>query len=179
VNVGHPVLDEGSRYLAPIADVVWAAHAGDRYEAQKIGYRRVPAPQPRFVEQVWEYEMGAGSQGEVPVAIVNDRIGLGFEVITRKSQLPCVYQWQNFQAGHYALGIEPSTHHAPGNLFARERGEMIWLEHDERRAYDAVFRVLDGAKAIKAAENRITSIARQPDEDFPKPSGKFPLVGRS
>jgi len=178
VNVGHPVLDEGARYLAPITDVVWAAHAGDQYKGQEIGYRRVPAPKLRFVEQVWEHEMGADSRGEVPVAIVNDRIGLGFEVVTRKSQLPCVYQWQNFQAGHYVMGIEPSTHHARGNLFARERGEMIWLEHDESRSYDAVFRILDGAEAIKAAENRITSIARQPDEDFPNPSGNFPFIGR-
>jgi hypothetical protein len=25
INIGHPVLDEGARYLAPIEDVVWAA----------------------------------------------------------------------------------------------------------------------------------------------------------
>ncbi len=31
INVGHPVLDAGSRYLAPIRDVIWAAHAGADY----------------------------------------------------------------------------------------------------------------------------------------------------
>src|SRR6478735_9285235 len=39
VNLGYPLLDEGSRYLAPIRDVVWAAHAGPRYRAQDVGYR--------------------------------------------------------------------------------------------------------------------------------------------
>ncbi|MES0199661.1 aldose 1-epimerase family protein [Mesorhizobium sp. M0011] len=174
VNVSHPLLDEGSRYLAPIRDVVWAGHDGERYQAQKVGYRTMPAPQSGFSEQVWQHEMAADANGEVPVAVVNDRLGLGFEVVTRKDQLPCAYQWQNFQAGQYALGIEPSTHHVLGNLAARERGEMIWLEHGESRSYDAMFRVLDGAGEIAATEERIASIARQPQQDYPAPSGNFP-----
>lgn len=180
VNVSHPLLDEGTRYLAPIRDVVWAGHAGERYEAQEVGYRTAPAPRMGFSEQVWQHEMSADARGEVPVAVVNDRLGLGFEVVTRKDQLPCAYQWQNFQAGQYALGIEPSTHHVLGDLAARERGEMIWLEHDESRSYDAVFRVLDGAADIAAAEDRIAAIARQPEQDYPSPSGNFPgLTGRA
>lgn len=177
INVSHPVLEEGSRYLAPIRDVVWAGHAGERYEAQNVGYRTMPAPQLGFQEQVWQHELGADAKGEVPVAVVNDRLGLGLEVVTRKDQLPCAYEWQNFQAGHYALGIEPSTHHVLGNLAARERGEMIWLEHGESRPYNAVFRVLDGAGDIAAAERRITDIARQPQQDYPPPSGNFPVLG--
>jgi hypothetical protein len=180
INIGHPVLDEGSRYLAPIKDVLWAAHAGELYHAQKAGYRTIPAPRSGFREQVWQHELGADDKGEVPVAIVNDRIGLGLEVITRKDQLPCAYEWQNFQSGNYVLGIEPSTHHALGNLAARERAEMIWLDHDDARSYQAVFRVLDGSEEIAAAEQRIAAIMHQPREDFPIPSGKFPiLTGRS
>lgn len=172
VNLGYPVLDEGSRYLAPIADVVFVAHA-ERYRAQGVGYRMVPAPIDDFVEQVWQHELAADPDGEMPVALVNDRLGLGFEVVTRKHQLPCLYQWQDFQSGHYALGVEPSTHHVLGDRFARERGEMIWLEHGDERRYDATFRVLDGSAAIASAEARIRRIAAQPDEDFPKPSGRF------
>jgi hypothetical protein len=93
--------------------------------------------------------------------------------------LPCAYQWQNFQAGNYALGIEPSTHHVLGNLAARERGEMIWLSAQEERRYDARFRVLDGTAAIAAAEARIAAIAHQPDTDFPGPSGVFPPLQRT
>ena len=179
VNVGYPLLDEGARYLAPIRDVLWASH-GETYRDQGVGYRTVPAPQTGFREQVWEHETVADTAGETPVALVNDRLALGFEVVTRKAQLPCLYQWQSFQPGHYVLGIEPSTHHVLGNLAARERDEMIWLDHGESRAYDAVFRVLDGAAEIGAAEQRIAAIAPQPDMDFPLPSGNFPpLEGRS
>ena len=172
VNVGHPVLDEGSRFLAPIADVVWAAHA-ESYEAQGVGYRVLPAPQEKFREQVWQHELMADSHGWTVAALVNDRIGLGFEVRTRKDQLPCFYQWQNCQAGLYAMGLEPSTHHVLGDQAARERGEMIWLKHGESRSYEAVFGVLDGAAAIEVAEARISSVARQPEGGFPQPSGQF------
>lgn len=180
INVGHPVLAEGSRYLAPINDVVWAAHAGEDYRKQGVGYRTMPAPQMNFHEQVWQHELASDGNGEVPVAIVNDRIGLGFEVITRKDQFPCLYEWQNFQSGQYALGIEPSTNHVQGNLAARERGEMIWLEHFEERVYETIFRVLDGADEITAAESRISRLAAQPTDEFPEPSGNhLPIGGRS
>ncbi len=38
VNIGHPVIDEGARYVAPLRDVIWASHA-DSYRAQGVGYR--------------------------------------------------------------------------------------------------------------------------------------------
>jgi len=179
INAGHPVLDEGSRYLAPIRDVVWAGHA-ETYRAQTVGYRRIPAPQHNFYEQVWQHEMAADANGEVPVALVNDRIGLGLEVTTRKDQFPCFYEWQHFQAGQYTIGIEPSTNHVIGALAARERNEMIWLEHGEERRYDSTFRILDGPAATAASESKIRAIAVQPDDDYPVPSGNFiRIAGRS
>ncbi|WP_375449679.1 aldose 1-epimerase family protein [uncultured Devosia sp.] len=180
INLAYPLLDKGSRYLAPIRDVVWAGHAGANYEAQGVGYRTLPGPQINFSEQVWQHEMGADAQGLVPVALVNDRLGLGMEVTTSKAQFPCQYEWQNLQAGQYALGIEPSSNHVLGNRAARDRGEMTWLEHADERRYDTMFRVLDGASAIAAVEARIVGIAMQPDEDYPAPSkNHLPIEGRS
>ncbi|WP_121066036.1 aldose 1-epimerase family protein [Chachezhania antarctica] len=179
INVGHPVLEDGARYIAPIRDVVWAAHA-DSYDGQGVGYRALPGPQTDFHEQVWQHEMGTDAEGEVPVALVNDRLGLGLMATTRKDQFPCLYEWQNLQAGQYALGIEPSTHHVLGNGAARDRGEMIWLTHGQSRRYDTRFTILPDADAIADAETRIAAIARQPEEDYPAPSGQFvPIGGRS
>ncbi|MBI1172367.1 DUF4432 family protein [bacterium] len=178
VNIGAPLLAEGARYLAPITDVVWSAHEA-RYRAQNVGYQTAPGPMDGFAEQVWQHETAADTAGEVPVALVNDRLALGLEVTTRKDQLPCLYEWQHFQAGAYAFGIEPSTHHVLGDLAARERGEMIWLQGQEDRRYDTTFAILDGAAAIAASEARIRAIARQPQDDYPAPSGRFrPLTGR-
>lgn len=173
LNVGYPLLDEGSRYLAPLGDVVFASHAGDDYRRQGVGYRTVPAPQDRFHEQVWEHDMRPDAEGRVRVAVVNDGLGLGFEVETVKSQLPAYYQWQHLQAGAYALGIEPATNHILGRAHAREHGELIILDHDEERRYDVTLRVLDGAASIATCERDIRAVAQQPDEDFPTPSQHF------
>lgn len=178
INAGHPVLEEGARYIAPVEEVVWAAHADD-YRGQGVGYRTMPAPQAKFHEQVWQHELKADAAGEVPVALVNDRLGLGFMVTTKKAQFPCQYEWQNLQKGQYALGLEPSTHHVTGNAGARERGERILLQHGDERRYDTVLSILPDAAAIAAAEARISAIIRQPQEDYPAPTGNFrPLEER-
>jgi hypothetical protein len=178
INIGHPVLSEGSRYLAPVAHTVWAAHADD-YKKQEVGYRRLPGPRANFHEQVWQHAMAADAAGQIPVAIVNDALGLGFVVETNKNEFPCQFQWQNFQEGQYAVGIEPSTNHVYGKPFAQERGELIWLEHGEEKRYKTRFAVLDGAKEIAATEKRIAAIAKQPDSDYPVPSNRWdPIPGR-
>ncbi len=179
INVGHPVVAEGARYLAPISDVVWAAHAGEDYRKQGVGYRRIPGPRTDFHEQVWQHELAAADDGRVSVAIVNDALGFGFEVETRKDQFPCMYEWQNFQAGQYVMGLEPSTNHVLGHGYARDQGELIRLGHGEERGYEFVFRILDGAAAIAACKSRIAGLARQPTDDYPEPSGNhLPIPGR-
>jgi hypothetical protein len=175
INAGHPVLAKGSRYVAPIREVLWAAHA-DHYEAQGVGYRTMPAPILNFHEQVWQHDMAADADGRVNVALVNEAIGFGFEVETLKSQFPAMYQWQNFHAGHYAMGIEPSTNHVMGKDFARERGELIWLEHGDERRYDTVLRILPDSAAVSDAVARIERVARQPEEEYPQPTGNFPAI---
>jgi hypothetical protein len=177
INVGYPVLAEGSRYVAPIRDVVWAAHDGEDYRKQGVGYRTLSAPIRNFHEQVWQHDMAPDGEGKVNVALVNEALGFGFEVQTLKSQFPTMYEWQNLHAGHYALGIEPSTNHVLGKDFARERGELIQLEHGEERRYDSVFRILPDAAAVSEAVTRIEGVARQPAEDYPAPSGVYPAIG--
>lgn len=180
VNVGHPVLAGGARYLAPIRAVEWAGHAGALRD-QGVGYRVMGPPADAFHEQVWEHDMAADAEGRVPVALVNDGFdggrGLGLLVETRKDQLPCQFQWQNLQAGSYALGIEPATNHVLGKPFARERGELIELDHGGSRSYETRFEVLPDAEVIAVAEARIAAIRAQPEEDYPEPTGEWAAIG--
>ena len=157
--------------------MVWASHA-ESYHAQGVGYRTMPAPQAPFHEQVWEHWLAADGDGRVPVALVNDAFdggrGLGFLVETRKSEFPCQFQWQNYQAGQYAMGIEPSTNHVLGKPFAEERGELIWLEHGEERSYTTRMAVLDGTDADRrrrAAHPRHRRRSRT--RDYPLPTGRW------
>jgi hypothetical protein len=98
-------------------------------------------------------------------------------VETLKSQFPAMYEWQNLHAGHYAVGIEPSTNHVLGKDFARDRGELIQLEHGEERRYDSVFRILPDKAAVADAVRRIEGVQRQPEDEYPEPSGVYPSIG--
>ncbi len=177
INVGHPVLAEGARYLAPLKEVLWASHDGPDYRKQNVGYQRMPAPQPHFYEQVWEHDMAADPAGEVSVALVNDALQIGFEVTTRKEQFPCTFEWQNLQAGQYVVGLEPSTNHVQGRAYAKQHEQLIWLEHGDERRYDTRLRILAGASEIAQAESRIRTVCVQPQEDYPSPTGHFPAMG--
>ena len=176
VNLGFPLIDEGTRYIAPIRQVLWASHDGAGLRSQGVGYQTCPKPVRGFAEQVWEHEMSADHLGRVPVAAVNDRLELGLMVEVHQDQLPCSLEWQNFQAGHYVLGLEPSTHHALGNSFARDREEMIWLSAGDERQYHVRFEVLTGRQALDGAKQRISNIAAQPETDFPVPANQFPSL---
>jgi hypothetical protein len=183
INVGYPVLDEGSEYLAPIIETPWAAHAAD-IRGQHAGYRTQPAPQHNFHEQVYEHTMAADAGGVVPVMLCNRRFdhgrGLGFLVETRKDEFPCAFEWQNLQEGHYAIGLEPSTHHVLGKPFAAERDEMIWLEHGESRSYHTRLSILPDNEAIDHQRKRIEQLARQPEGEYVTPTGNWePLRKRS
>ena len=79
------------------------------------------------------------------------------------------------------LGIEPSTNHVLGHKAARERGELIWLEHGESaRIPEHVSASSTARQAIAAAEKRIRALAAQPEDEYPEPSGNhLPIGGRS
>lgn len=175
INLGYPVLSERSRYLAPINGVIWAAHEAD-YRRQNAGYRTLSGPRHAFTEQVWEHSVTADNDGIVPVAVVNEAFddgkGLGLLVETNKAEFPCHLEWQNFQEGHYTIGIEPSTNHVLGRSFAAERNELIWLEHGEAREYTTRLSVVEG-KSILALEKRILSIVQQPTDEYPLLSGRW------
>jgi hypothetical protein len=170
INIGHPVLDEGARYIAPIRHTIWAAHA-KALRKQGVGHRDLSEPRHNFHEQVFEHAMAADSVGQIPVAIVNPGFdggrGLGLLVEVNRSEFPFMFEWQNFQEGQYAIAIEPSTNHVLGKPFAKERSELIWLEHGEQRSYTTRFQVLGDGDEIAAAEARIAAIYPPTADDYP------------
>jgi hypothetical protein len=151
VNVGFPVVDEGAQLLAPATSV---AARGD-YPPE--GYDRFDAPEPGYVEQVFEHELAAEHDETVPVAIVNRDLGLGAYQLYNRAQFPHHFVWRMLGEGTYVVGIEPSTNRTAGRLDARARGELIQLRAGEKRSYDLELGALDGADAIEEFAARVNS----------------------
>ena len=100
--------------------------------------------------------------------------GLGLVVAFDRAQLPCLMQWQAFQSGLYALGIEPATNHARGRTLARQRGELIELGHNGSRDYTLSLEVLDGGPALERFAAEARAAAPEPPDDFAEPTGRWP-----
>ena len=138
VNVGWPFLDEGARYELPVERTLWQS---DSVAEQGVSNAEMPAPQKGFVEQVYEHELKPDAAGKVRPRLVNERLGVFFELEYDSAQFPAFFQWLHLREGAYAVGFEPSTHHVQGEPTAREDGSMTFLEPGEERRYETTFRV--------------------------------------
>ncbi len=164
LTLGWPLVEEGTRFVAPIERTIWQTSSAAE---QRISYQRMPAPQPRFVEQVYEHALLANSSGQYAVAVINDRLQWGFLLQWSSEEFPCFFEWLHLHEGAYAIGLEPSTHHVGGNPAARKDGTMIWLEHAESRSYRTRMRILDGKTSIEEAVRQIRAVGSQPESDVP------------
>ena len=150
VNVGFPVVDEGSELLLPVL------HPED---GSGMDYRRLAAPEANFVEQDFEHELAAEEDGTVPVAIVNRKLGLGVYQLFDRAQFPHHFVWRMLGEGTYVVGIEPSTNRMAGRLDARKRGELIQLRAGDRRTYDLELGALEGELQIERFASRVATLA--------------------
>jgi hypothetical protein len=164
INLGWPLVDEGTRLVAPIARTPWFT---DSVKQQGISYQRMPPPQPGFVEQVYAHELTVGQDGDTAVVLANDRLELGFQLEWSTLEFPYFFEWLHLRDGAYAVGLEPSTHNVGGEQAARADGSMIWLQAGESRAYHTTFSILDGAGEITQAVQAIQSRQQQPAADVP------------
>ncbi len=164
IDLGWPLIDEGTRLVAPIARTLWSSPSASE---QGLSYQRMAAPTRDACEQCYEYELVADSDGKMRVAVVNERLQLGIMLEWHAKEFPCFVEWMHLREGAYALGVEPCTHHVQGDQAARDDGSMIWLEHGESRSYRTVITALDGREALQQAVARIRAIGSQPEEDVP------------
>jgi hypothetical protein len=164
INLGWPLVDEGTRLVAPIASTAWFT---DSVNTQRVSYQRMPPPQPGFVEQVYAHDLVAAEDGQVAVAVVNERLGMGFQLAWSTREFPHFFEWLHLREGAYAVGLEPSTNNVAGEAAARSDGSMIWLQAGEARAYHTTFSILDGAAEIASTVEAIQSRQKQPAADVP------------
>jgi Domain of unknown function (DUF4432) len=151
-NVGFPVVDEGARLLVP------ASRTTTDYGVPIEGYATLSGPIEGFTEACFEHELVAESAGTVPVALVNDTLGVGVYQTFRIDQLAHHTVWRMMGEDTYALAMEPSTNRDAGRWDARERGELRELAAGETRVYDLEIGALADGSEIAEFERRVTAI---------------------
>lgn len=164
VNIGWPVLDEGARLRAPIRDTIWVSRPPAERPA---GYRTQAGPLDGFGQQVHVHRVVGDADAQVPAALINDRLGLGVALDFDQGVLPWLQQWQCFEPGVYALGIEPCTHRFATRAELAGTGELGGLAPGQSVDYASRVRVLVGADAIAGFDRAVEAIHPQPAEEFP------------
>jgi len=163
INVGWPLLDKGARLIAPVTEI---RSANMPASIQQSGYRVQAAPTRGYVQQVFDLGFRAESDGRVPVALVNDRLALGFGLEFDSKAFRCLQQWQAFGEGVYGFALEPATSHWGSRADAEHAGEVIWLQHLESRTYRSRISVVEGSDAITRLEQRVARITPQLEDGF-------------
>ncbi|MCU1491689.1 MAG: hypothetical protein JWM85_3094 [Acidimicrobiaceae bacterium] len=153
VNVGYPVLDEGSRLLIPAPP---GTPTGDDYPPGD--YRVMSAPRRGCKEECYEHAVRQEPDGTAPVALVNDAIELGVYQLYDARTMPFHTLWRMLGEGTYGVALEPTTNRDAGRFDAEERGELQWLQPGESRRYRLEIGVLDGSAEIARFEERVSAL---------------------
>lgn len=119
-NIGHPIVDAGSRLLAHSITV--EPRDSDARE-QPEPYDSYVAPTPGYKDIVYYHDLEP-RDGELTAAIVNERAGFGIYLKFSKDELDCFTQWKFLGQGNYVAGIEPGNAYVSGRSVERERGNV-------------------------------------------------------
>lgn len=121
INVGYPMLDEGSEVKGNINNITprtpYAKECID--EALKI-----TAPEVAREEMCYYLDIDDGE-----IALVNSKINKTFKVTYSKETLPEFLEWKAMTSGDYALGLEPATTRLDENLSFKT------LESGEKKSF--------------------------------------------
>lgn len=153
INVGHPIVDAGSRLLTHSASV--EPRDADA-AAQEEPYDEYVAPTPGYKDIVYYHRLkptneAAGSK--VTAAIVNERVGMGIALEFDREELDCFTQWKFLGQGNYVAGIEPGNAFVSGRAVERAAGRVKVLPARSSKHVGIKVTVLDGADEINRYKN--------------------------
>jgi hypothetical protein len=161
-NFGPPFLGAGSRFLAPVKSVTPRDARAQEGISQHNLYG---GPEPGSTEQVYYYELHAGSDGaERTLAMLRNQAGdKGVVLRFRRDQLPAFTLWKNTGGlrDGYVTGLEPGTNYPNARPFEKARNRVVALPVDGRYVAETALEVLTTAEAVAAVEAEIKAIQAQ------------------
>jgi hypothetical protein len=171
INFGVPLLDGGSRVVAPVKTLVPRnAHAAEGLKA----WDSYSAPQAGFEEMVYFFELNSADDGTTRALLKNAHATAGASVIFNNKQLPCFSLWKDTGAVEdgYVTGLEPGTNYPNPRSYEGEQGRVAKLAPGGKQAFEVTVEVHTSEKAVAAAEAAVAKIqsGRQPKIfDQPQP----------
>lgn len=159
INVGFPVLDDGSELVVATQGVTPRDEVAEKGVAERF---RFGPPTVGFEEQVFYHDVIEDENRHVWVAVVNKRFnngqGIGLYVKYHKTQFPNLVEWKMTGEGLYVVGIEPANCHVEGRAAERARGTLQFVEAGGKRHFETEIGVLKNIEEIEAFEEKVARI---------------------
>ena len=168
MNFGDPLLDGGSRVVAPIKELVPRNdHAAsgianwDNYAAETAG----------FEEQVYFATLQSDTHGETMALLKNAHGTRGAVLRYNVNELPCFSVWKNTTAieDGYVTGIEPGTNYPNPRTFEGKHNRVIRLAGGGTTTLHFGFDYCPNEGAVSKAEADVKSLQRAPAEVHKSP----------
>ncbi len=157
VNFGLPLLDGGSRVIAPVKQVVPRnAHAASGIQ----NWENYSAEQPGAEEQVYFLELAGDDKNATQVLLKNAHGTLGVSMKFNTQQLPCFSLWKNTTAGAdgYVTGLEPGTNFPNPRSFETQHDRVIKLAPGGKAVLELALHAHDDAESIGQVEQAIAAL---------------------
>ena len=151
-NVGWPLLDAGTRFMAPSLKVI--PRDADA-EKGVDSWSEMHGPVAGYAEQVFYHDLASDEEGNVTVAYVNRGIGIGEAITFNRKEFPVFTQWKQMGQGEYVAAMEPGNCFVGGRKDPRNEGRLTVLRPMEKRSYDLVFSFHCGDKELDELEHII------------------------
>jgi hypothetical protein len=133
VNVGFPLLDDGSQLVSSAEHI---EPLTPDFADALADYARYGPPRADWKASVLVHQPRADADGWAQTALVNRRLGLGLFIRQRPEQLPFLWQWKQLGQGAYVTGLEPANCFGRGRADDRARGTLQFLAPGEQRTYN-------------------------------------------
>lgn len=157
INIGYPLLDEGTEILLPTRSVTPRDEASKGHEMR---WNVMDAPKDNEPEYVFIHEPVADENGNVIVCVLNERLKLGLRLSYTAANLPRFMEWKSTASGDYVVGLEPSNSSVYGRLYHEREGSVHHLAPFAKETNVLTFTVLDGAAELQAAREEIARLLK-------------------
>lgn len=157
INFGEPLLDSGSRIVAPVKTVV---PRNARAAEGIANWDSYPAAQSGYEEQVYFFELLAAADGQTRTLLKNAHGTRGVSLIFNKQQLPWFTLWKDTASSSdgYVTGLEPGTNFPNPRSYEGRQGRVAKIPGGGKIVYDMRIDFHGSAPQIAAAEKAIAAL---------------------
>jgi hypothetical protein len=169
INVGTPILGEGSSLEAPIETLA----PKDTLSASEVEqWNQFGGPQAGYAERVYFAKLRANESNQTSAMLRSSDGTSGLAVTYHVGRLPRFILWKNTaaQSDGYVVGLEPATNYPNVRSFEEKQGRVVTIEPGETESFRVTLHPLVDEDSVNKMSARIKTLAdEQPANIEPRP----------